>query len=204
MFIIDGHNLIPKIRGLTLEALDDEEKLLGLLQEFSRVKGKEVEVFFDGAPPGYAGMRTYGTIRAHFVSKKSEADEAIRVFLHGLGNRARNCTVVSSDHKVQAYARERRATVMTSEAFAELLAEATEVARAAAAQKAALEAAKKARGTLQEYYDLFGVDPELAEKPIIFTGKPPTVKKPAPVKRPPQPQSHPDKPRKHHGFKKKE
>lgn len=202
MFIIDGHNLIPKIRGLTLEALDDEEKLLGLLQEFSRVKGKSVEVFFDGAPPGHAGMRTYGTIRAHFVSKKSEADEAIQVFLRGLGNRARNYTVVSSDHKVQAYARERRAAVMTSEAFAEMLAEATEAARAAAAQKAAQEAAKKALGGLQEYYDLFEIDPEQAEKPIVFAGKPKFVKKPAPVKRENPPR--PEKPRKHHGFKKKE
>ena len=82
MYIIDGHNLIPKIRGLSLEALDDEAQLLALLQEFYRVRRKPVEVFFDGAPPGKAGMRTVGMIRAHFVARDREADEAIEADGH--------------------------------------------------------------------------------------------------------------------------
>ena len=174
MYIIDGHNLIPKIRGLSLEAQDDEAQLVALLQEFHRVQRKPVEVFFDDAPPGKAGMRAMGAIRAHFVAYDLEADEAIDVFLRGLGAQARNATVVTSDHKVQGYARERHAQVMTSEDFAALLAQTTEQARAAAAlaaaQKAAEDAARKSAGAMQEFYDLFGLDSKQAEKPINLSG----------------------------------
>lgn len=212
MYIIDGHNLIPKIRGLSLEALDDEAQLLALLQEFYRVRRKPVEVFFDGAPPGKAGMRTVGMIRAHFVARDREADEAIEVFLRGLGARARNATVVTSDRKVQAYAHERHAQVMPSEDFATLLAESTEQARAAAAQvaaqNAAMDAARKSAGALQEYYDLFGLDPRQAEKPINLSGpsklpkKRPDMGRDAPREEPRKPSKAP-KNRKNHGFSRK-
>lgn len=208
MYIIDGHNLIPKIRGLSLEALDDEADLLALLQAFYRVKRKPVEVFFDGAPPGQVGMRTVGTIRAHFVARDREADEAIAVFLKGLGARARNAIVVTSDNKVQAYAHERHAQVMKSEDFATLLAQATEQARAAAAraaaQNAAVEAARKSAGALQEYYDLFGLDSHAAEKPIDLSGPTRLTKKQraGPRQEQPHPQKAPKK-RKHHGFERK-
>ena len=47
-YMIDGHNLIPKL-GLRLDSLDDEEQLLALLQEFCRLRRAQVEVYFDGA-----------------------------------------------------------------------------------------------------------------------------------------------------------
>ena len=34
-YLIDGHNLIPKL-GLRLESLDDEMELIAILQEFCR------------------------------------------------------------------------------------------------------------------------------------------------------------------------
>ena len=52
MLVIDGHNLVPKIPGLSLHEVDDEERLLALLQAYARAKRKKIEVFFDGAPPG--------------------------------------------------------------------------------------------------------------------------------------------------------
>ena len=48
-YLIDGHNLIPKIPGLSLEMLDDEDRLIELLQEFARVRRQRIEVFFDQA-----------------------------------------------------------------------------------------------------------------------------------------------------------
>ncbi|MBP1702274.1 MAG: hypothetical protein H6Q38_1381, partial [Chloroflexi bacterium] len=39
-YIVDGHNLIPKIPGLSLRAIDDEMQLIELLQEFCRVQRK--------------------------------------------------------------------------------------------------------------------------------------------------------------------
>ncbi len=38
--IIDGHNLIPKVRGLSLQRLDDELELIQKLQTYCRVRRK--------------------------------------------------------------------------------------------------------------------------------------------------------------------
>lgn len=120
-YIIDGHNLIPKIPGLSLEAVDDEEQLILLLQEFCRRTQKKVEVYFDNAPPGQSRSRTYGIVTARFVRSGSTADEAIRSRLARMGRSARNWTVVSSDHEVQVSAQSARARSITSEEFAALL-----------------------------------------------------------------------------------
>jgi uncharacterized protein len=120
-FLIDGHNLIPKIPGLNLQALDDEEQLIKLLQEYCRRQRKQVEVFFDNAPPGGVRARNFGLVIARFVHQGSTADLAIRERLTKLGRLARNWTVVSSDLTVQGWAKAAQARVMASEAFARLL-----------------------------------------------------------------------------------
>ena len=51
-YIIDGHNLIPNIRGLTLSDLDDEQALIDLLTPFLRAKKSRAMVFFDRAGTG--------------------------------------------------------------------------------------------------------------------------------------------------------
>ncbi|MBL0344247.1 hypothetical protein [Candidatus Villigracilis affinis] len=48
-YLIDGHNLIPKV-GLRLDSPNDELELARLLQDFARIKRQPVEVYFDGAP----------------------------------------------------------------------------------------------------------------------------------------------------------
>lgn len=117
-YLIDGHNLIPKISGLSLQALDDELQLVELLQEFCRLKAKQVEVFFDKAEPGQKHMLKVGRVKAHFVRQGSSADDAIRNRLRRLGGSARNWIVVSSDRMVQAAGREARAQVVSAEDFA--------------------------------------------------------------------------------------
>ncbi len=116
--LIDGHNLIPKIPGISLKDPDDEAQLIKLLQEYCRVRRKTVEVFFDRAPAGQAGDRQYGQVRAHFVRSGTTADEAIMARLGQLGKRARNYQVVSTDRQVQQAARAVHAAVVTSDAFA--------------------------------------------------------------------------------------
>ena len=116
-YLIDGHNLIPKI-GLHLSSLDDEKALMERLQEFCRLRRANVEVYFDGAPPGQAGTRKSGSLTAHFVSQASSADAAIEMRLARLGRAARNWTVVSSDARVQGAARAAHAGVISSEEFA--------------------------------------------------------------------------------------
>jgi hypothetical protein len=120
-YLIDGHNLIPKIPGLALDEIDDELHLVELLQDFCRRTQKRVEVYFDNAPPGQPPARSFGNVLARFVRQGNSADRAIRNRLARLGREARNWIVVSSDHEVQAAGRAARAAVISSEDFASLL-----------------------------------------------------------------------------------
>jgi uncharacterized protein len=117
-YIIDGHNLIPKVPGLSLEDEDDEMKLIALLQEYSRRRRTKVTVFFDNAPPSYQGMQRFGTVTAYFVRSGVAADLAIVNHIKKLGKRARNLIVVSSDRAVQNEARYHQARTLSSEDFA--------------------------------------------------------------------------------------
>jgi predicted RNA-binding protein with PIN domain len=116
-YIIDGHNLISKIPGLNLSMLDDEQRLIELLNRYGQQNRGRIEVYFDGAPVGQAGARNYGRVRAHFVPARTTADDAIRMRLARLARSAKNWVVVSSDHSVQASAREAHAQVMSAEEF---------------------------------------------------------------------------------------
>ena len=119
-YLIDGHNLIPKLE-LRLDSVDDEMELIAILQEFCRLERKQVEVYFDGAPTPQAGTRRLGSVTAHFVRLGTTADDAIRRRLKRLGKAAKNWTVVSSDRQVQAEARAVHANSISSDAFARLL-----------------------------------------------------------------------------------
>jgi uncharacterized protein len=123
-YLIDGHNLIPKL-GLRLDSMEDESELVALLQEYCRLTRRSgMEVYFDGAPAVHAGTRKMTPIIAHFVPLGSSADEAIRKRLRTLGRSARNWTVITSDRQVQTDARAAQAEVISSETFAALLKEA--------------------------------------------------------------------------------
>ena len=119
-YLIDGHNLIPKL-GLRLDSIDDEMELITILQEYCRIERKQVEVYFDGAPVFQAGNRKLGAVTAHFVRLGASADNAIRDRLKKLGRTAKNWTVVSSDRQVQAEARAVHAEVISSDSFAKRL-----------------------------------------------------------------------------------
>lgn len=117
-YLIDGHNLIPKIAGMSLRQIDDEERLITLLQTYQRAKRCQIELFFDQAAPGNAGTRKAGNLKVHFVHQGSTADAAITRRLQTLGKAARNWVVVTSDRRVQGEARAHQAGVVSSEAFA--------------------------------------------------------------------------------------
>ena len=124
-YLIDGHNLIPKL-GLRLDSLDDEMELVAILQEFCRLERRQAEVYFDGAPQ--ARTRKLGSVTAHFVRLGATADDAIRNRLKRLGRSAKNWTVVSSDRQVQTEARAVHAEVVSSDVFAQRLKQARDAA----------------------------------------------------------------------------
>lgn len=117
-FLIDGHNLIPKL-GLDINSFDDEDELIARLNEYCRLSRKgNIEVYFDNAPPGATESRKVGLVTAHFARRPLIADEAIRLRLKKLGRAARNWSVVSSDRQVQAEARAAGAAIISSDEFA--------------------------------------------------------------------------------------
>lgn len=148
-YLIDGHNLIPKV-GLHLNSPDDEMELVAILKEFARLKRQQVEVYFDGAPIGQAGTRKLGTVRAHFVPLGQTADSAIRSRLKKMEKDAKNWIIVSSDHEVQSAARVVRAQIVTSEEFVKMLRAATN-----SAPKANTENKKLSAQEVDEWLKLF-------------------------------------------------
>jgi hypothetical protein len=116
--IVDGHNLIPKLPGMSLDLPDDEERLIELLIEYSRVVKKKIIVYFDNAPLNSAGVERFGLVNAFFVREGISADAAIRARLGQLGKEARNWTVVSSDHEIQREVKYAGAVSIPSEEFA--------------------------------------------------------------------------------------
>jgi len=119
-YLIDGHNLIPKL-GLHLDSPDDEMELVAILQEFCRARRRAAEIYFDGAPAGRGRIEKLGAVTAHFIRTGTTADAAIGARLRKLGRAARNWTVISSDRQVQASADAARAEWQSSEEFARQL-----------------------------------------------------------------------------------
>lgn len=154
--IIDGHNLIPHVRGLSLSDLDDEQALVRRLGAYCRARRVKLEVYFDQAAVGHAGRFPSGQVTVHFVRQGMIADQAIIQRLRKMGKGARQARLVTSDRRVQAEARALGAEVLSSEQFA------------AEMEQAALEAAQRAKDQptapsadeIQDWLDLFGGEKE--------------------------------------------
>jgi predicted RNA-binding protein with PIN domain len=155
-YLVDGHNLIPKVPGIHLHEMDDEQKLIELLQKYCRLNRKEVEVFFDNASPGQAGVRKYGAVKANFVRQGKTADRAIQERLLTLKNAARNWIVVSSDHAVQSAARASHASVLSSDEFAREIAASREASAPDAGQQ---DDPAITPDELDDWLSLFGARP---------------------------------------------
>jgi predicted RNA-binding protein with PIN domain len=148
-YLVDGHNLIPKL-GLRLDSVDDEEQLISRLQEFCSLRRAQVEVFFDGAPPGQAPIRKAGAVTAHFIRLGSSADAAIENQLIRLGKAARNWTVVSSDGRVQRAAGSVHAGILSSEEFSREISKAQALRASRTKHEATL-----APNEVEEWLDFF-------------------------------------------------
>jgi predicted RNA-binding protein with PIN domain len=120
-YLVDGHNLIPKVGNISLHEMNDEERLLDLLNQFARTARMQVEVFFDKAPAGSARTTKIGNIRTHFIQSGSSADFAIIDTVRMLGARASQVTVVTSDRDIQFRIKKSGCKILTSEEFVHLI-----------------------------------------------------------------------------------
>lgn len=120
-FLIDGHNLIPNIKGLGLNDIDDERELLIILSEYFKSIRKKALVFFDkGSTAASSGVPS-AFVRAHFVKPPLNADKALIHFLSTTKKAAKNYTVVTSDREIIAEAQRLGARPISSSDFAKTI-----------------------------------------------------------------------------------
>lgn len=122
-YLIDGHNLIPFVPGLNLSDMDDEERLVSLLQVHARVSRSRIEVYFDKAPEGRQRTRKVGMITVHSIRPPAIADSAIIDRIRSLKKTANGWSVVSHDRAVQDACRRLGARIVDSPEFTRMLLE---------------------------------------------------------------------------------
>jgi len=121
-FLIDGHNLVPFVPGLSLDDPDDEAHLVQRLRQFAARTRRRITVYFDRRAPGNAHNLSGAGVTVRFVAAPETADEAIRRHLERLRREALNWTVVSSDAEVRGFAERAGASWMSAPDFARRLA----------------------------------------------------------------------------------
>jgi predicted RNA-binding protein with PIN domain len=120
-YLIDGHNLIPWVPGLSLSDENDEAALVERLQRFAARSGRAITVYFDRAGPGPSRRPARSRVSVHFAASPETADAALIRHLTRLGRSARQWTVVSSDGEVRRAAQRAGAKTTPSRTFARLL-----------------------------------------------------------------------------------
>lgn len=119
--LIDGHNLIGRLRTVSLADPDDEARLVEMLQAYRARTGARITVVFD---PGvlYAPPQSYslGGLQVVFAPHGGSADAELLRRLRRHTN-PRGLMVVSSDRAIVRAAQELGAKAVTARDFAERL-----------------------------------------------------------------------------------
>ncbi|MBM4423598.1 MAG: hypothetical protein FJ030_09435 [Chloroflexi bacterium] len=134
-YLIDGHNLIGQMPGLSLDDPHDEAKLAMHVRRFCVHERRKATIIFDGGLPGGVSRLSNSDVTVIFASdRRTTADDLLL-------NRIRNernpggLIVVTSDQKIANAARQRRMTVKPSREFAREVSRAAKAARGAGAEK---------------------------------------------------------------------
>jgi len=115
--LIDGHNLIGQLPGLSLQDPDDEEMLVRQLQSYRARTGKRLTVVFDaGTGSGLAQSRSQGGVEVVFAGQGSSADAVIARRMRNEPNPGA-WLVITSDRDVAERVRRQGARVQSSVEF---------------------------------------------------------------------------------------
>jgi len=119
--LVDGHNLIGQMPGLSLASHDDEAQLVMLLRRYAaRKRGRRIVVVFDRGVYGHPhNLNGYGVECSFAKSPRAADDELIRR-IRSI-KRQSAWQVVTSDRAVAGEARARKVRVIASHAFARQL-----------------------------------------------------------------------------------
>jgi hypothetical protein len=184
-YLIDGHNLIARVPGLSLSDPDDEAKLVQLLRRWAAADARrKVTVIFDkGLPAGEARHLSGGSVRAVFAPDNRSADALLLRRIEGIEDPAQY-TVVSSDGAILRAAQRRRVPTQRSEQFATAMVNERTFPGAGRPAADPRDNPTLSPGELDEWLTLFGPEPET--KPTRPARKPTTPPPPAPAKKKPK------------------
>ncbi len=119
--LIDGHNLIGQVPGISLADADDEAQLVMLLRRYSTAKrGRQVVVVFDRGVYGHPQQLNGYGITCFFARSPHDADAELIKRLRAL-KRPRDWALVSSDRAIARVAEECGVRVIDARAFARQL-----------------------------------------------------------------------------------
>jgi predicted RNA-binding protein with PIN domain len=116
--IIDGHNLLWAVSesGARTEAVD-ELRLCHIISRYLKSVGDSGQIVFDGVGPrDEPGFDTIGNLGVVFSGSDRDADTVIEDKIKA-DTAPRRLTVVSSDRRLRAAARARKATAVKSQVF---------------------------------------------------------------------------------------
>ncbi len=188
-YLIDGHNLIGKIKDIDLSDPDDEAKLVLRLINWAAVgKNRRVIVVFDGGVPGVQWANfSSERVRPVFVPKGKTADDwLIRFMRDEVGKDVKAFQLVTSDNQIIKQADNRRIVWIRSEDFAAAMADERESMSALGQE----HVEPQSRPLLKEvevdaWLQFFGGEPEGLEiKPYEPKRPEPAPPEPLPDQRP--------------------
>ncbi len=117
--LIDGHNLIGQLPGLSLADFDDEEKLVAMLRQYAaRRRARIVVVFDSGRPGGRLRALTGGGVEAIFAAEGHTTADRVLIERIREMKRPREWALVSGDRAGQDEAARRHMRTITSAEFA--------------------------------------------------------------------------------------
>lgn len=116
--IIDGHNLWWSIQRASEESKSITDlQLCYIVGRYLKLTGEKGEIVFDGSGPSdKIGFDNISNLEVLFAGLAGDADTVIADKIRA-STAPKRLTIVSSDRKVQAAARTRKAEVIKSEVF---------------------------------------------------------------------------------------
>ena len=154
--LIDGHNLIGQIPGLSLTDPDDEGDLVMLLRRYTTARrGRKVVVVFDHGVYGHPQTLDGYGVSCHFARSPQDADAQLIKRIRAL-KKPSDWTLVTSDRQVMRAAQDHGVRVISSHIFARQL---TAPARPAAVLEEQRDV-RLSEAEIDEWLRLFGETPD--------------------------------------------
>jgi predicted RNA-binding protein with PIN domain len=155
--LIDGHNLIGQIPGMSLADPDDEGDLVMLLRRYATARrGRKLVVVFDHGIYGHPQRLDGYGVTCHFARSPQDADAQLIRRIRALKH-PRDWTLVTSDRQVAREAEDRGVRVLSSHEFARRL---IAPPKAAAATPEERSDARLSEAEIAEWLRLFGEAPD--------------------------------------------